>query len=323
MAITLISYPVTIFSGKVRNIFAGFAPVEIELSRKDIDIVSVSQGNDNKVLISVAGNIVSALKIGEWVYLYSETSTYIYDGSFQILGLTFSSPNTEITIDTEYIDGSSIGYCNYKQNWFLESKLVNVENNDILAYPQILQNDGNPNGQIFVNTSMLVDFLRNEMKTTSQQILKSRAKCKVMYREVWRENSTNSFTLIDEIPIIIIFAAENYEIESFVNGFDIPKIYDGYPFAINLIHSNENNVNERINITFDELDINKDPLTIYNPLFQFKNTDFGILQANFLDSPKIIDMSTHFLNYFAATSVLPDFETGDFDDNDFQTINTP
>lgn len=323
MAVSLVSYPVTISSGKVRNIFAGFAPVELEFKREDTDIVDVSQGADNKILISILGNITGSLNVGEWVYLYSEGVTYIYDGSFQILDVTFSNPNTEITVDGDYIEAGTPGYCNYKQNWYLECKLVNPDNNDIKAYPQLLQNDGNPNGEIKVNTSMIVDFLKNEIKETSQQILNSRKECKVMYRESWREDDTDTFTLVDETPIVIVFAAENAEIESFANGFEYPRIYAGYPFCINLIHSKNNESGKRIKVNFDELDINQTSITTNNLLINFNQYDFGILQANLEDNIKTLESNTRFIKFNAESNGAADYETGDYDDTDYLTINTP
>ena len=323
MSVALTSYPVVTSSGKVRNIFAGFQAVELGFKREDIQIVSVSSGAGAKILIDVLGDITGSLNVGEWLYLYSEGATFTYDGSFQILTVVFSSPNTEITVEGSFIEVTSSGYVNYKQNWFLEAKLVNPDNNDILNYPQLLQNDGNPNGEIEVNTSMLVDFLKNEIFITSQEITESRQECKVMYRESWREDDTDTFTLIDQEPIIIIFAAEDSEIEDFVNGFEIPRMWDGYPFFLNLLHSLENYVGERVTVTFDELDINQDNIIIDNALINFGTSDFGILQTNFNDKVKVIEDNTRFVKFNANTSDAADYETGDYVDTDYLTINTP
>ncbi len=323
MSVTLTSYPVVTSSGKVRNIFAGFSAVELEFKREDIQIVDISQGANNKILISITGDITGNLNIGEWVYLFSQGATFTYDNNYQIIDVAFSSPNTEITVNGEYIESSVSGYVNYKQNWFLESKLVNIDNNNILNYPQLLQNDGNPNGEVEVNTSMLADFLKNEILLSSQEITEGRQDCKIMYREVWREDDTQSFILVDQEPIIIIFAAENSEIEDFVNGFEIPKMWNGYPFLLNILHSLENSVGQRIDVTFDELDVNEDNIVIDNPLINFNPSDFGILQANFNDNVKVIEDDTRFMRFNANSSGSADYETGDYDDTDYLTINTP
>jgi hypothetical protein len=322
MSVTLVKYPVISESGKVKNIFAGFQAVEVEYKREDTAIVGVSQGVDNNILIDIVGDITGSLNVGEWVYLYSEGSTFTYDGVYQIVTLTFPGPNTEITVIGDYIESTTSGYCNYKQNWFLESKLVSPDNNDVKNYPSLLQNDGNPNGEVFVNTSMLVDFLRNDILETSQEITTARQQCQLMYREVWREDDTAVFTLEDQDPIIIIFAAENAEIEEFVNGFELPKMWEGYPAHINLLHSLQNYVGERVSIQFDELDINKDDISNNNLLSNFGPADFGILQANFADNQKVIEENTRYIRFNAITSDKADYETGDYDDNDYFTINT-
>jgi len=321
--VTLTSYPVTISSGKVRNIFAGFSPVELGFKREDIQIVDVSMGVDNKVLISILTDITANLNIGEWVYLYSVGATFIYDGVFQIIDLDFSSPNTEITVDYDFIEVSTGGYCNYKQNWFLEAKLVSPDNTDIMVYPSLLQNDGSPSGLIELNTSMLVDFLKNDILTISQEILTSRKQCTFKYREVWREDQTQVFILFTKYPVIIIYAAENSEIEDFVCGFDMPKIWDGYPFWINLLHSTQNETGFRVRVRFDELDINKVDITNDNPIVYFDALNYGILQTNFKDNTKVIEANTRYINFNANSTGSADFETVDFDDTDFLTINTP
>lgn len=322
MSVTLTKYPVTISSGKVRNIFAGFNPVELEFKREDLAIVDVSQGVDNKILISITGDITANLNIGEYVYLYSVGTSYIYNGSFQIIDLDFSSPNTEITVEGDFIEVSTGGYCNYKQNWYLEAKLVDPNNNDIKVYPQLLQNDGNPNGLIEVNTSMLVDYLKNEIKETSQQIYNSRKSCQVMYREVYREDDNDTFTLVNQTPIIIIFASEDKEIEDFICGFDTPRLYAGYPFWINLLHSTFNYSGMRVKMLFDELDINEKAITLNNLLKYFNASDNGILQSNFNDNVNVINANTKFIRFGANSSGSADYQTGDYNDTDYLTINT-
>lgn len=323
MSVTLITYPVEISSGKVRNIFAGFDAVELEFKREDTAIVSVTQGANNKILISISSDITSSLNVGEWVYLYSVGTTFTYDGVFQILDLAYSAPNTEITVDGDYIETTSSGYCNYKQNWYLESKIVDPDNTAVKNYPELLQTDGNPNGEIKVNTSMLVDFLQSELLEQSGEVAESRQHCKLEYREVWREDDTSVFTLVDQQPIIIIYAAENAEIESFVTGFDTPKMWDGYPFYINLLHSKENYVGERVSVEFDELDINQDDINTGQLLANFSPDAFGVLQVNFEDNINVIDTDTRYIRFNAFSSDRADYETGDYDDNDYFTINTP
>ncbi len=319
MSVTLIKYPVVSESGKVKNIFAGFDAVEIEYKREDTQIASVTQGVDNNILIDVVGDITGSLNVGEWVYLHSAGSSFTYDGVYQIVSVVFATPNTEITVSGDYIESTTSGYCNYKQNWFLESKLVSPDNNDVKNYPSLLQNDGNPNGEVSVNTSMLVDFLKNDILESSQEVLTARQQCKLMYREVWREDDTAVFILEDQEPIIIIFAAENAEIEEFVNGFELPKMWEGYPTQINLLHSLQNYVGERVSVEFDELDINKNDISTSNSLFKFSGSKYGILQVNFNDNQKVIEDNTRYIRFNALTSNVADYSSADYKSGDYAT----
>ena len=79
----------------------------------------------------------------------------------------------------------------------------------------------------------------------------------------------------------------------------------------------------RMVATFDELDINQDNITIDNPLIDFGINDFGILQTNFADKQKVIEDNTRFIKFNINTSVIADYETGDYNDTDYLTVNTP
>ena len=320
MPVTLTKYPVISESGKVKNIFAGFDAVEVEFFRKDFDLISVSQGVDNKILINVpAADITSDLNVGEWLYLSANGNTFDYDNSYQIIDISFANPNTEITVKGDFVENAS-GYINYKQNWFLESKLVDPNNGLIFAYPSLLQNDGNPNGEVNVNVSMLVDFLKNDILETSQEITTSRKNCRLEYREVWRENQTEDFVDIAGVdPIIIIFSAENTEVESFVSNFELPRMWAGYPFNLNLLHSTANYPGERFVVKFDELDINKANITTENNLSIFAPSDFGILQTNFEDKTKIIESNTKYIKFNASVSTIGDYKAGDYKTGDYKT----
>lgn len=320
MAISLIDYPVQTISGKIYNIFPGFKATEIELKREDIQIENVTSGVDNKALITIPSiDLTAYLNDNEYIYLYAIGSTFEYNGVFKILTVVFNSPDTEITIDTDFIEIATSGYINYKQNYFVEYKLVNIDNNTILQYPNILSDDGNSEGVIKLSVSQPVDYLKTEFLETSGIVAKGQNIFKVMYREVYRENGSDNFTLIDEIPIILIYSADTFEIETFVNGFEYPKIWAGYENIIAFLHSLNNNENFSTNISFNELDINKDVLTSDNNLCVFDNNDFGILQAVFNDNTKVIESNTKYIQFTANTSVLPDYDPDDYDSDDYLT----
>lgn len=327
MSVSLTKYPVTEISGKINNTFAGFSAVELEFQREDIQIISVGSGVDAQIAITVLGNLTSVLNVAEWLYLYAVGSTYTYDLQGKIVTVVYSAPNTVITISEPYIESSTSGYVNYKQNWFLESKLVDADNNAILKYKKLLSDDGTAAGVVNVNCSMLVDSLSNEILTKSGEVTNSRKECKVMYREVWREDDAQSFILVgatptvdfDTIPIVITYAADNSTIESFVNEFETPIMWQGYPFSLALLHSTANNSDEKVEVNFDELDINKDNITEGNFLYIYKNGVFGFLQANMVDNLTTINDNTQYLRFNFNTKKIGDYKAGDYKTGDYFT----
>ena len=320
MSITLKTYPVTIDSGKINNIFAGHQPVEIEFERVDISINSVSSGVDNQILIEVTGDLTGNLNVGEWIYLYAVGTTYTYDGSFQIIDINFNSPDTEITIAGDFIEVSNSGFLNYKQNYFVECKLVDVDNNMIRKYNSNINDDGTPNGIVTINVSQVVDFLNNEILQTSGVVSNNANRFQLMYREVFREDITSAFVLLDELPIIITKAADNSEIESFACQFETPKIWVGYPFNLSILHSPENNSGLRLSVDFDELDINETEITTANLLANFGLNFIGFGQASFLDNTKVLDSNTKFIRFNLKTNNLADYDPNDYNSSDYLTI---
>ncbi len=322
MPVALTKYPVTVQNGIINNVFAGFQAVELEFERKDIVIVAVGLGVDSKVLIEVLGNITDSLKLGESIYLFAVGASFTYDLSAKVLTIVFVGPNTKITIDSPFIQTSSDGYINYKQNYFLEAKLVDINNNDILIYPSLLSDDGSPSGDLKINISPIVDFLSNDILAVSGEILTSREQFKVMFREVWREDQVQAFVLIDDTPIVIVYSADQHSTEKFVNQFLVPKLWSGYPFALAILHSLQNSTDRRFDIRFDELDINLENINTNNMLHIFEISEYGFMQANMSNNNKAIEDNTRFLRFNIDSSSEADYATGDYNDTDYLTINT-
>ena len=306
--INLVSYPVTTNSGKINNMFAGFDDVNIEFKREDLNVFSVGSGADNKILVTLSGDYTGDLFIGEWLYLYATGTTYVYDNSFKIISINYSSPDTEILVDGDFIESSTIGYINYKQDYFAEAKLVNVGNNDIKQYSELITDDGNNKGEILINITPPVDYLQSEILATSGLVPNSVNRFKVMYREVWRENQTEAFILIDQEPIYILYNAELNDIEKINNKLEEPIIWHGYPFIFSVFHSLENNVGYRIEATFNETDINKNNITTDNYLTRFSAESFGQLQVNFNDNTKEIEENTRYIKFNLNVILLSDYD---------------
>lgn len=310
--ISLVSHPVATVSGKIQNMFAGFGEVNIEFKREDLNIFDVSSGPDNKILITLTGDFTANLFVGEWLYLYAIGTNYTYDNSFKIISINFSSPDTEIVVDGDFIEGSTTGYINYKQNYFIEAKLVNVDNNGIKQYPELITDDGNAKGEININVSAPVDYLNSNILENSGLVSNSVNRFKVMYREVWRENKTESFVLIDDEPIYILYNAELNDIEKINNKLEEPIIWEGYPFSFSVFHSLENNSGLRLDVSFNEADINKNNITTDNYLSRFRASDFGQLQANFNDKTTELNENTRYIKFNLNVIELSDYDSTEY-----------
>jgi len=314
--LTLTKYPVTVTS-QVNNVFAGFGKVELEYKREDTAIYSISQGVNNQIVATLDNITVNK---GEYVYVYSNDDNILYDGVFEVIELINVGSFVELTLKTDFIGLTNGGYCNYKQNYYVEYKLVNPNNNNILVYPTRLNVSGSVSGNISLNVSQVVDFLKEEVKTTSDELVKGRIELQVMYREVWRENQTNNFILEDITPIVIVYALENSGNERFIRGFDLPKIFKGYPFTLRLLHTKENSVgNMQIAVYFDELDINENIITENNVLKYFKLTNFGQLEVNFDDKTITINENTKYIVFKIDKIHALDYAREDYQDNDYLT----
>lgn len=318
--LNLISYPTSIESGKIKNILSGFQNNFIEFKREDISINSIGAGLNNKISVTIENiDLTSFLNVSEFVYIYAETLNFFYDGSFEILDIEYINNDTIILLNTEFFEISMQGYINYKQNYFVEYKLVNVSNNNVLMYPYSLSEDGKSNGEIKLNINNAVDFLSSNINNISGYIQNSSVKFKVMYREVYRENETENFTLINELPLIVIYSAENVNVEEITNKFNEPIIFEGYPFFLNFIHSDENYNLSNIDVLFNELDINKNELTTNNYITTFNRDLFGVLQISFNDKTKAIENETEYIEFILNDVDLPDYSPTDYNSNDYKT----
>jgi hypothetical protein len=319
--LTLINYPVNYNSGKVDSILPGFSSQIVEFKRVDTNIFSIGAGLNNKISVTISNEyLTSELNINEFVYIYSTTTNYKYDGVFKVLDIILFGNDTVILLDTEFLEiPTNNGYINYKQNYYVEYKLVDVSNNNIMVYPNLLSNDGLSNGVIKLNVSNIVDYLKSDILEISGGLISASSRFKIMYREVYRENETNIFTLLDELPIIVLYCADKINVETISNNFNEPKIWAEYPFFINFIHSTENNSGTQIDVMFSELDINKNILTTDNFINVFDNDLFGILQINFNDKTKVIENETEYISFVLNDSILPDYDPDDYDENDYKT----
>lgn len=309
MSLTLTTYPAYNEGTKKINIFPGFKPCEIEFSRQDLTIDTISQAANNRVQVNISTDLTSSLNAGEFIYIYSEGVGYTYNTTGEIISIT----STEIILDLDFIVTSTGGYTNYKQNYNVEMKLTDPDNFDIDLLGVTLKQTGDNSGNIVFDVSIINDLNCQQFveQLTGREVDEGRIKFNVKYREVWREDNTVSFTEKDE-PIIVLFATENFTVETFSNPFSEPILYAGYPSGIGFIHSDANYVDQAVKITFDELDINKTDITTDNVLKQFNATDYGVLLATSEDTSLVLNQNTKYIRINASTGGVPEYEPTEY-----------
>lgn len=306
MSVVLTENPVVVDGGVTYNLFAGFEPVEFKFKREDAQIDGVGAGTDNKLLINTQTDLSAYLNIGDFVYIYSEGLTYTYDLSAKILEITA----TTITVDSDFIESTVDGYINYLRNWRLEMQLVNVDNTAVKVLDYDLIDDGDNAGNVTISVSIANDLNEQVFEFVTQEQTDARILFKAQYRESWDANSINSYTLIDS-EIILVYATQQPEVETFLNELDEPKIWKGYPMGVQLAHSSQNNDGGSLGFTYDELDLNQDILTTGTSLGTLDANKEGFLFIN-IDKDTVYNNETEYIKINGSYAGLPDFNPAEF-----------
>lgn len=306
MSVEVTVNPVITEDGILKNIFAGFEPVEYKFKREDLQVSGVGQGIDNQLLIPTSIDLSSYLAIGDLVYVFSEGDTFTYDGTGTIIAITTVS----ITISVDFIETTTSGYINYFKNYFLEVELVNQDNSDVKILPFSLRDDGNNAGEITIDVSIANDLNVQFFEFVSQELTASRTIFKVQYREVY-DILTGSFTLLNDV-VILVYSTSQPEIEQFINELDEPKLWKGYPYGVILSHSDDNTEEQGINVSYDELDINQLDVVTNIALGSFISEKQGFLFNN-IDKDISYNALTEYIKLKGAYGNLPQYNPAQYD----------
>ena len=316
MSLSITSYPVFADSGDTINTFPGYLPIEIVFKREDISIISVTAGSGTNILVTIAGDFTSIISEGDGMYVYSEGADYTYDGTGNAQTVVLNGVNTDIEVDIEFIEIGTGGYLNYKQNYSVEMKLISTENTDIDLLGFSLFDDGTPDGVLTIDTSLIVDQTRQSILEASEVDEQSRIKYNVKYREVWKDNESGTFISIND-PIILQYATEDLEQETFLNPITIPKYYLGYTQGIGYLHSDaDDSVGQSVAILYDELDINQDNITTDTLITGFDEGSYGVLFAVY---PTITNADVKYIRMKAETDSTPEYEPTEYENTEYQT----
>lgn len=304
MSLTLVTNPV---SG-TETIFAGFKPIEFVFKREDLAITSVTSGTGG-AKITVGTDLTSYLSAGDSLYLYSEGVNYTYDVSATILTIT----STEITVDAEYIETGTGGYINYLKNYYVEMKCVvdGLSGADILGFS--LESDGDAAGNIVIDVSIANDLNEARGEIAKEYLSDGVQEFEVKYREVY-QSSSNSFTLIDNKLLVVVYATEAPEQDVILNSFDLPKIYLGYHAAICIAHA-DGVPGDSIELLYKEYNLN---------FLELANGSLGSLDSDASgffnwkwDESETVESATAYIGVDFSTSGLYDFMAVDFAHPDF------
>ena len=307
MALTLVTNPVG--SGTVK-LFAGFEPVEFVFKREDLAITGVQSGAGG-LRVNVTTDLTSYLSPGDSIYVYAQGAVHTYSNVGVILSITA----TDITTDIAYVQDATGGYINYKKNYYVEMQCVDKQFASSNLIPFSLNSDGDSAGNIVIDVSIINDLNRQRGLIADGHISESRQEFEVQYREVY-EGSSNSFTLIDNKLIVLLYATETPETEEILNSFDVPKIYLGYPAAL-VIAKEADPASSTMLMSYNEYDINM--LAVGNGDLSELDSDVnGFLMWKWAADATIED-STKYIMFSTGVEAGFDFAAGDFAYPDFLT----
>jgi hypothetical protein len=308
MSLSITSHPVTTVGINTVNVFPGFKPINIIFSRQDLSITGITTSSGS-IKATVGTDLTASLFVGDFIYIYSAGATFTYDASYEVLSIS----STEIVLDGSYIEDSTGGYINYKQNYSVEMVLTNPSNFNVDLLGFTLKQTGTDAGIITFDTSIINDLNCQEFveQLTGREITEGRIKFNTKYREVWREDLTQVFINVNN-PIIAIFATETFTIEKFSNPFELPILYGGYPTGIGFIHSDSNNGGEVVKISYDELDINQDDITTNNSSIQFEDEAYGVLLTTTEDTSNIFNVNTKYIRLYAKLVKQTEYDAAEY-----------
>jgi len=313
MALTLINTPVVTEGGIVKNLFAGFLPVVFQFKREDLQIVSIGLGVGDNIRLTIAEDLTSELSVGDSLYLDATgVAGYRYENSGRVTAIT----STTIDLDIIFVENAATGYINYLKNWFIEAELVGSDNQAIKILPFSLKDDGDLAGNISLDVSIGNDRNDNIFEFISDEIEGARVAFKMQYKQVY-SGSSEPFTLIGD-EIILVYATEQPEHESFLNSLDEAVFYQGYPFGAILAHSKQNSTDQGLNIKYDELDINKVDLTTDNPIINLDSNKQGFIFAN-IDKTTVWNSSTEYIRIKADYSGLAQYNPLQYNPSQYKT----
>jgi hypothetical protein len=308
MSLTLTTNPV---GSAAKKLFAGFRAVNFVFKREDLQITSIESGTGG-IKINLPSDLTTYLVAGDTVYVYAEGTTFTYD----CLGTVLAITATDITLDIDYTESASSGYINYFKNYYVELQCVNKDYATVNILPFTLQSDGDAAGNINIDVSIANDLNELRGDITQGLIPESTIEFEVQYRQVYT-GSTESFTLVDNKLLVLLYCIEMPTENEILNKFDVPKLFLGYPGAIVICNNNASD-GESTEMLYSELDINQDAITA-GTLGTIATVFDGFVLWKWLYNVSV-NVKTKYIDFNPSTIGLGDFADPDFDSPDFVIV---
>lgn len=261
MALTELSYPVTVSSGAYQNKFPSQDPLFLKLNRKDETISSISAGTDSKVRITIPGTFVD-IKVGQFVTW--ETDGYSLRSS-RVLVIV-SSSSIEVDVPFTSIIATN-GFINYHRNYFVEARFViptSASNSQLAAeiitdYSQI---PNQKNGNVNVPISQPADLLTPTFELVTGIVNGLFVEYKVQYRESYEGNREGLWVSpVEDIKIMLVHGARSLDVNEFPDSELTKRYVKEYPLVYSMVYSDVNDSGSNVfSVRLTQYDISKTEL---------------------------------------------------------------
>ena len=292
------------------NLKAGFEAIDFIMKREDLAIIDIEAGTGG-IKINHVGDLSSYLTAGDSVYVYAEGTNYVYDG----IGKVVSVVSTELTLDIPFIEAAAGGYINYFKSYYAEMQLVHPNNDDINLLPFTLQSDGDAAGNVIFDLSIINDLNSQVDVIANSFLTESRKEFQIKYRQVYT-GSSESFVLISNKNISVLYTVETPEQDEIINGFEVPKLYLGYDSALIVAHLDT--IQDLVEVIYNVLDANNTVLDDGTLGEISENGNNGLYMFKF-DGDTVISETAKYLEFTALFTELGEYDATDYNATEYST----
>lgn len=255
MSVTVTARPEKTINGHLAKWNSVHQPINFSMQRKDAAVTTKSLNSSGYIKLKMSAPIPSSVAVGQKIYFFSPSQKY-YLTITAISGLYITTDG----VTAGYVFGGSLNYVDAFKNYYIETRILNVDDSSIYVNLGNQKNKVDITGLATVNVQQwLKTAVIFENKFLYNQINKKQAgegsKFSVQYREVFNGIAgiytaikglsywTNSAKQIQEV-----YGANMGEYTptldnsrtakaKFQSVFNKPTYFVNYPFSLNFIYS--------------------------------------------------------------------------------------